>query len=70
MIVELNQKRFAELAQVFASFQVVFTDLLEDYSDEQLATIAHYLTRAVQHSREVIAKLSQERKRQKTAHTG
>lgn len=60
VIVEPNTERLAELAQVFSSFQGVFTDLLDSYSDEQLATIADYLNRATNYSREAITKLSQQ----------
>src|SRR5438309_12003051 len=55
VIVEPNQQRLAELDQVFHSLQEAFRELLEIYSDEQLATIADYLTRAVQRSQEFIA---------------
>jgi hypothetical protein len=45
---------------MFDSFQGTFEDLLEGYSDEQLATIADFLTRAAQRSQKAIAQLSQE----------
>lgn len=54
VIVEPNQQRLAELDQVFHSLQEAFRELLEIYSDEQLATIADYLSRAVQRSQEFI----------------
>jgi DNA-binding MarR family transcriptional regulator len=60
VIVEPDTRRLAELAQVFGSFQGVFTDLLERYSDEQLVTITDYLNRAAHYSRETITKLSQQ----------
>src|SRR5215470_14979328 len=55
VIVEPNQERLAELDQVFSSLQETFREVLEIYSDEQLATIADFLTRAVQRSQEFIA---------------
>lgn len=55
VIVELNQERLAELDQLFHSLQETFRELLEIYSDEQLATIADFLTRAVHRSQEFIA---------------
>lgn len=58
VIVEPNETRLAELRQVFGSVQGAFTDLFDVYSDEQLATITDYLSRAVQRSREAIAQLS------------
>lgn len=57
VIVEPNRAKLAELAEVFSSFQGVFADLLDTYSDEQLLTIADYLTRAAHYSREAIEKL-------------
>jgi DNA-binding MarR family transcriptional regulator len=64
VIVEPNAERLAELAQVFGSFQGVFTDLLDAYSDEQLITIADYLNRAARYSREAITKLGQQAENQ------
>ncbi len=55
VIVEPNADRFAELSQLFDSWLVAFADLLDSYSDDQLATIADFLTRAAQQSREAIA---------------
>ena len=57
VIVEPDRAKLAELAEIFSSFQGVFTDLLDTYSDEQLLTIADYLNRAAQYSREAIMKL-------------
>jgi DNA-binding MarR family transcriptional regulator len=54
VIVEPNQDQFAKLAQAFSSLQETFRDLLEIYSDEQLATIADFLTRAARRSQEFI----------------
>ncbi len=62
IFIELNQARFAELARVIGSLQGTFDDLLDQYSDEQLATILDYVTRAVQRSREALVKLNVEKK--------
>ncbi|MEP7284768.1 MAG: MarR family transcriptional regulator [Chloroflexota bacterium] len=59
VIVEPDAARLAELAQLFGSLQGTFDDLLGDYTDEQLATITDYLTRAAQRSREAIEALRQ-----------
>src|SRR5215831_2332010 len=61
VIVEPNQERLEELDKVFSSLQETFRELLEIYSDEQLATIADFLTRAARRSREFIASQSIER---------
>ncbi|MBV9788617.1 MAG: MarR family transcriptional regulator, partial [Chloroflexi bacterium] len=53
--VELNEAKLAELTQFFDSFQGRFGELLDAYSDEQLAAIADFLTRAAQMSRAVVA---------------
>jgi len=55
VIVEQNEERLAELDRVFHALQENFMDFLETYSDEQLATIADFLTRATQRSQEFIA---------------
>ena len=52
VIVEPNQERLAELDEMFSSLQETFLELLERYSDEQLATIADFLTRAAHRSQE------------------
>jgi DNA-binding MarR family transcriptional regulator len=57
VIVQPNQQRLAELDQLFYSLQEAFRELLEIYSDEQLATIADFLTRAAHRSQEFMAKL-------------
>lgn len=57
VIIELDQARFAELSRVIGSMQGMFDALLNRYSNEQLATIYDYVTRAVQASREALAKL-------------
>jgi DNA-binding MarR family transcriptional regulator len=62
VIVELNQARLAELMRVFASLQGIFDDLLTAYSDDQLAAIVDYLTRATKASREAVARLSEKSK--------
>ncbi len=63
VIVEPNKAKFDELSQVFDSFQGEFDELLTVYSDEQLATIADYLTRTLERSREVIAHLTEGQKK-------
>ena len=55
VIVEPNQGRLAELEQIFSSLQESFRAFLELYSDEQLATIADFLTRAARRSQEFLA---------------
>jgi len=57
VIVQPNQERIAELNQLFHSLQEPFREVLEVYSDEQLATIADFLTRSAQRSQEFIAAL-------------
>jgi DNA-binding MarR family transcriptional regulator len=61
VIVKHNEKRLAELFQVFSSLQENFTGFLETYSDDQLATIADFLTRSAQRSQEFIATLDREK---------
>ena len=63
VLVELNKARFEELIQVFASVQGELDQLIDGYTDEQLATIADYLRRTVNRSREIITKLNQEQKK-------
>src|SRR5262244_1135581 len=60
VIVEPNPERLAALDQAFFSLQESFRELLEIYSDEQLATIADFLTRAARRSQEFIAAQSME----------
>jgi DNA-binding MarR family transcriptional regulator len=57
VIVQPNRERLAELDQLFHSLQEAFREVLELYSDEQLATIADFLTRSAQRSQEFIASL-------------
>ena len=57
VIVKPNRERLAELDQLFHSLQEAFREVLELYSDEQLATIADFLTRSAQRSQEFIASL-------------
>ncbi|HEX8032379.1 MAG TPA: MarR family transcriptional regulator [Ktedonobacterales bacterium] len=54
VIVERNEERLADLMRLFSSLQERYTDLLETYSDDQLAVIADFLTRSVQRSQEFI----------------
>jgi DNA-binding MarR family transcriptional regulator len=61
VIVEPNQKRLEELDKLFSSLQETFRELLEMYSDEQLAIIADFLTRAARRSQEFIASQPKER---------
>ena len=60
VIVEPDQERLAELERVFSSLQESFRELLEIYSDEQLVTIADFLTRAARRSQEFIASQTRE----------
>ena len=60
VIVEPDQERLAELERVFSSLQESFRELLEIYSDEQLVTIADFLTRATRRSQEFIASQTRE----------
>lgn len=55
VIVEQKKEKMAEMNQVFQSLHKNFMDFLETYSDDQLATIADFLTRSVQRSQEFIA---------------
>jgi DNA-binding MarR family transcriptional regulator len=55
VIVERNEERLAELTRLFNSLQENFMDFLETYSEDQLATIADFLTRAGQRSQDLIA---------------
>jgi DNA-binding MarR family transcriptional regulator len=59
VIVEPDPARLAEFGRLFGSVQSSFQELLESYSDEQLSTIADFLTRAAQHSHTIIASLKQ-----------
>ena len=52
VIVQPNEERLAELNQMFHAVQEVFREVLQIYSDEQLATIADFLTRSAQRSQE------------------
>ncbi|GHO57784.1 MarR family winged helix-turn-helix transcriptional regulator [Ktedonobacter robiniae] len=55
VIVEPNQERLAELDRMFYSVQEAFHEMLDIYSDEQLATIANFLTRSAQRTQEFMA---------------
>lgn len=59
VIVEQKPERIAEQHTLFGAFAQDFIDLIEPYSDEQLATIADFLTRASHYSQEYIASLRQ-----------
>ena len=58
VIVEPNQERLAELDRLFSSVPEVFRQLLDLYTDEQLATIADFLIRSAQRSQEFMASQS------------
>jgi DNA-binding MarR family transcriptional regulator len=60
IIVEPIQARLDELYQMFNMVQEGFGELLENYSDDQLAAIADYLKRAAARSHEIVARLSQQ----------
>jgi len=60
VIVEPNQERLAQLDRAFFSLQETFRELLASYSDEQLATIADFLTRAARRSQAFLASLPRE----------
>lgn len=59
IIVEPIQARLDELYKLFDMVQEGFGELLENYSDDQLAAIADYLKRAAARSHELVARLSQ-----------
>ncbi|GHO70962.1 putative HTH-type transcriptional regulator YcgE [Ktedonobacter sp. SOSP1-52] len=58
VIVELNKTQLAEMNNVFNTLRENFHDFLDVYSDEQLATIADFLTRSVQRSHAFMANLA------------
>ncbi|GHO63703.1 MarR family transcriptional regulator [Ktedonobacter sp. SOSP1-52] len=55
VIVHPNQERLAELDRLFSSVQEAFHEVLDIYNDEQLATIADFLIRSAQRSKELMA---------------
>ena len=57
VIVERNEEQLQELNRVFHSLQEKFMDFLGLYSDEQLSTIADFVTQANRRSKEFIATL-------------
>ena len=57
VIVQPNQERLAELDLMFHSLQEVFREVLGIYSDEQLVTIADFLSRSAERSQEFLASL-------------
>jgi DNA-binding MarR family transcriptional regulator len=59
VIVEPDEERLAELGRLFSSWQDSFGELLNNYTDEQLAAIADFLTRAAQYSRQTVATWNQ-----------
>ena len=62
VIVQPNDVRLAELDQIFNRAVGSFDSVLDTYDDTQLATIADFLDRATEYSRNVIATLQQERR--------
>jgi hypothetical protein len=58
VMVEADEKRLTELAQILDSFQGTYDDLLDNYTNEQLEIITDYLTKSVEHSRIAIEKMS------------
>jgi DNA-binding MarR family transcriptional regulator len=62
VIVQPNDARLAELDQIFNRSVGTFDSVLDTYDDAQLATIADFLERATEYSRNVIATLQQERR--------
>src|SRR5215216_7213298 len=62
VIVQPNDARLAELDQVFSQAVGTFDSVLDSYDDTQLATIADFLDRATEYSRNVIATLQHERR--------
>jgi DNA-binding MarR family transcriptional regulator len=61
IIVEPIETLQALETTLFGTLQEQFDEVLDVYSDEQLVTIADFLTRATQHAREAIATLNQRR---------
>lgn len=61
VIVEADEGRLAEFNQQFTMLTRSFEALLVHYTDEQLVTIADFLSRAAERSRQAIADLEQER---------
>jgi DNA-binding MarR family transcriptional regulator len=57
VIVELVPERMAEFGRLFGPVQDDFAALLASYSDDQLATIADFLTRTGQNSRALMRKM-------------
>jgi DNA-binding MarR family transcriptional regulator len=62
VIVQPNDARLAELDQIFSQVVGTFDGVLDTYDDAQLATIADFLDRAAEYSRNLIATLQQQRK--------
>jgi len=55
VIVRPEPARLAELDRLFGAIQASFAAVLDSYSDEQLATILDFLTRATEYSRGILA---------------
>jgi len=61
VIVQPNEERLAELDRLFGSIQAAFALMLDAYNDAQLATIADFLTRSAEYTRQAMAAFAQER---------
>lgn len=59
VIVEADKTRLDELMQVFGSLQGAFDELMDGFSNEQLATVTAFLNRATERSQVAIAALRQ-----------
>lgn len=65
VIVEADEGRLAEFNQLFTTLTRSFEALLVDYTDEQLATITDFLSRAADRSRQAITELEQRKNAEK-----
>jgi DNA-binding MarR family transcriptional regulator len=61
VIVQPNEERILELGRLFSSVQEAFRGVLDIYSNEQLTTIADFLTRSAQRSKEFMASQMEKR---------
>lgn len=59
VIVEADEARLADLWSIFGSFEGIFDDLYDTYSDEQLATLLDYLQRTARRLEAVVGRLKQ-----------
>jgi DNA-binding MarR family transcriptional regulator len=58
VIVKPVQARIEQGSAIFESIRTYYQDLLDPYTDDQLATILDYIRRATQRTREVTARIS------------